>query len=83
MIILFLIVAYLDWVRSIEIATEGHVIHARLGQIVARNFSLFIEANRATPCTDGTWSITKNNFRFEHLHLISLLNVFEVVVDLH
>lgn len=56
--------------------------------MVAENFSRFLEMNRGVYCTDAKWSIGKCNFRFEHLHLVSLVNVLddswqaEVIIDL-
>ncbi|KIM44215.1 hypothetical protein M413DRAFT_25663 [Hebeloma cylindrosporum] len=65
-----------EWARSIEVnAADGPITRARLGQMVAQNFSRFIEANRGVQSSNGSYHIGQNGIRFDHLFLVSIKNV--------
>jgi len=53
------------------------VSRARLGQLVAQNFSRFIEVNGSASCKTPEWSLNSGKIRFDQLILLSLVNVFE------
>jgi hypothetical protein len=67
-----------EWARSIEVNTaDGPITRARLGQMVAQNFSRFIEANRGARSSNASYHIGQNGIRFDHLFLVSIQNVSE------
>lgn len=67
-----------EWARAIEVnAADGPVTRAHLGQMVAQNFSRFIEANRGARSSNASYHIGPSGIRFDHLCLVSLQTVSE------
>ncbi|KDR84438.1 hypothetical protein GALMADRAFT_713250 [Galerina marginata CBS 339.88] len=66
-----------EWVRSIDIVTGGPITRAKLAQIVAQNFSRFVETHRTVPCSTPEFQVGPNAIRSDHLYLVSLNNAFE------
>ncbi|KAF9528765.1 hypothetical protein CPB83DRAFT_813288 [Crepidotus variabilis] len=61
-----------DWVRPIEIVSNGPITRAKLGKLVAQNFARFIEIHSSTKTSEPAWAASR--IRFDMLSLISLVN---------
>ncbi|KAJ3479665.1 hypothetical protein NLJ89_g12319 [Agrocybe chaxingu] len=76
-----------DWARTIELSADGPITRARLAQVIAQNFSRFMEVHRNDKTSVPEFTISPTSLRFEHLVLVSLNNLFEdswqaeVVID--
>ncbi|KAG6845549.1 hypothetical protein H0H87_007793 [Tephrocybe sp. NHM501043] len=72
---------HVEWARSVELNVNGFgpITRAQLGAIISQNFARFVEKTRSEPSRIAEWNLSSSGIRFEHLILISLVNVFEDV----
>ncbi|TFK60459.1 hypothetical protein BDN72DRAFT_526234 [Pluteus cervinus] len=71
---------YITFSRVIEIVRpSGPITRSDLAAVVSANFCRYLEKAKSSPSTETEWTVGPSSVRFEHLILVSLVNVWENV----
>ncbi|KAL0567478.1 hypothetical protein V5O48_014513 [Marasmius crinis-equi] len=69
---------HIEYFRTIETVTsQGKITRGQLAGIIAQNFSRYFEKVQYEATRDVRWRIGPSGIKFEHIILLSLVNVFD------